>query len=740
MKKVKIFIGSSIEELKDDRREIGNFFRQLNDLYLDNGVYFQLIMCEDYDDAIETDGKQSKYDKEILDSELSVFIFFKKVGQYTEHEFNIAYDSFKAELRPKILTVFKCIDDAGQVLDSVRFFADRLDKELKHYYKTYVNSDSLKLWLIMQIKTMGLDNSLVEFKDGKVLVGSESVASYNDVPAFCGNEGLLEKKKRLADVTRDYLTLKMKYLENSDDIDLFVKYSQTAKEKTQLEAEIDKLEKEIVKQLENIYTVTARGGLSNRQIIGYRLIEAGKYKEALEILNKDEIFSDVKKNEQMYSLGSSLLENARAGLETNVNEIKQRIKILEMTGVDKTTVDEVTELFATASDLCIKYNLDLDIVITYAGFLGEQKRYREAYELLLGAKDAFDKSQSWEIKARFYYKFGQAASFNISKGEALEYSLKALKIVESLCMIEETDEHLSLCADITLALSIAYGVAFEKKLSIEYGKRTVDVLERLYAKDNKKYAAILCDALRQYSIFIPTEQRAAVRKRSYEVLKPFVNDSDTSDRKKSKYAASLRTYVSAVKDTANDELEIERLRGLLQESISIVSVLAEKNPDGYSNELASCYYDYGDFLRDKTDESPEWYYLEAFCHYRKRIKIDERNTVFFYALSAGRVADHYMSLGLDILAYEFYEKQIWGKERLCDPDMGRSQRSRAGWQYDIGTIYLKKLLRMKEAALAFQKSIELYSTLPSLNDDDRMWIRYANEYLDENDLRKYLVE
>lgn len=740
MKKVKIFIGSSIEELKDDRREIGNFFRQLNDLYLDNGIYFQLIMCEDYDDAIETDGKQSKYDKEILDSELSVFIFFKKVGQYTEHEFNLAYNSFKAELRPKILTVFKCVDDAGQVLDSVKFFADKLDKELKHYYKTYVNSDSLKLWLIMQIKTMGLDNSLVEFKGGKVLVGSESIANYSHVPAFSGNDGLCQKKKRLEEITRQYLTLKMEYLENSDDIDLFVKYSQIAKEKTELEKEIDTIEKEIVKQLENIYTVTERGGLSDRQIIGYRLIEAGKYKEALAVLDKDEIFSDVKRNEQMLSLGASLLENARAGLVTNVNEIKQRIKILEMTGVDKTTVDEVTELFKAASDLSIKYSLDLDIVITYAGFLGEQKKFKESYELLLGAKDAFDKSQSWELKAKFYYKFGQASSFNISKDEALEYLLKALKIIESLCMIEETDQHLGLCADITHAIAIAYGVAFEKKLSIEYSRRTIDVLERLYAKDQKKHASMLCDALRQHSIFIPSEQRAEVRKRSYEVIKPFVNDPDISDRNKSKYAASLRAYVAAVKEGATYELEIERLRSLLEESISIVSALAEKNPDGFSNELASCYYDYGDFLRDKTDESPEWYYLEAFCHYKKRLKIDERNTLFFYALSAGRVADYYMSLGLDILAYEFYERQIWGKERLCEPDSGRSQRSKAGWQYDIGTIYLKKLSRMKEAALAFQKSIELYSTLPTMNDDDKMWIGYANDYLDENDLRKYLVE
>ena len=101
MRKIKIFIGSSIDELRDDRIAIGNFFRQLNDLYLDNGLYFQLIMCEDYDDAIEAEGKQSKYDKEIEDSELSVFIFFKKIFILPFYQFHSSdiTDVFASECR-----------------------------------------------------------------------------------------------------------------------------------------------------------------------------------------------------------------------------------------------------------------------------------------------------------------------------------------------------------------------------------------------------------------------------------------------------------------------------------------------------------------------------------------------------------------------------------------------------------------------------------------------------------------
>ena len=52
MKKVKIFLASSIEDLREDRLQVGDFFRQLNEIYLDSGVHFSLIKCEDYDNSL----------------------------------------------------------------------------------------------------------------------------------------------------------------------------------------------------------------------------------------------------------------------------------------------------------------------------------------------------------------------------------------------------------------------------------------------------------------------------------------------------------------------------------------------------------------------------------------------------------------------------------------------------------------------------------------------------------------
>ena len=99
MKKIKIFIASSIDEIKTDRIEIGDFFRQLNEIYIDKGIHFSLIKCEDYDNALVSGGKQLEYDAEIRDSVLSFFLFFKKIGDYTRHEFEVALESYRKTMK-----------------------------------------------------------------------------------------------------------------------------------------------------------------------------------------------------------------------------------------------------------------------------------------------------------------------------------------------------------------------------------------------------------------------------------------------------------------------------------------------------------------------------------------------------------------------------------------------------------------------------------------------------------------
>ena len=189
MKKIKIFLGSSIseEKLQIDRVYIGDFIRQLNDTYIDSGIYFSLVKCEDYDNALATGGKQREYDREIRESELVFFLFFKKVGDYTRHEFDIALDAFREQSKPKIVTYFKYITTPDEVNEEIKAFMAILDGELKHYYNTYNHIDALKLGILMQIKIMKLDTSEIKLQDGEVLLNGQPLVSAENVPILRGD-------------------------------------------------------------------------------------------------------------------------------------------------------------------------------------------------------------------------------------------------------------------------------------------------------------------------------------------------------------------------------------------------------------------------------------------------------------------------------------------------------------------------------------------------------------------------
>ncbi len=735
MRKIKIFIGSSIEELKEDRIAIGNFFRQLNDLYLDNGLYFQLIMCEDYDDAIELEGKQSKYDKEIEDSELSVFIFYKKVGVYTEHEFEIAFDHFKAEHRPKILTVFKCVNDASEIVESVKDFASRLDKEYKHYYKTYTNTDSLKLWLIMQIKSMGLDQSIVEFSGGKVMINGESVASYSAAPAFSEHSELKAKKERLAALKDEYIRLKAEYLENPDDIDVYVKYSQLSKEKTALESEINDAEQKIVEQLQNIYTVTARGGLSERQIIGYRLIDAGKYDEALEILNKDEIFGDIAASERMLDYGQKIVENAMADLQTGVNELKQRIDTLKVKGVTAENEGEIISLYERVCELSGKYGLDLESYLWFADFYYKQGKPKKGYEMLFAAKEMFEKIKDFDLKANYWRMLALVASGCGHREEAYQYRLKTLKIIEGLLMIEETDKRLEIYAKTHHSQYFYYG--YQSEQAKNHALEAKRVFEILYQKNPQKYAKMLAGCESILSIAARGDEKKQYLERCASLLSERIDAGDATDDEKSQYISSLKNYCSCVVDDGGDFSDGSDARGMMDKALEMAKELAAKNPNAYEKLLANVVSAYGRLLFDKAScDLAEPYLVLAYESYKKLYAENETQFIYSHSLAAERLGNFYENRDKE-KSERYYRIAIEGYERCGSDEIECNERSHASAYYDAAILYLRKFSDYESCARCYKKALEIYEALPDQNDKDRMWIGYINDDIKDYGLGKY---
>jgi hypothetical protein len=101
----KIFLASSAE-LKEDRGEFEVFISRKNKDWVAKGVFLELVIWEDFLDAMSQTRLQDEYDKAIRESDLFVMLFWTKVGQYTEEEFETAFGQFKTTNKPFIFTYF----------------------------------------------------------------------------------------------------------------------------------------------------------------------------------------------------------------------------------------------------------------------------------------------------------------------------------------------------------------------------------------------------------------------------------------------------------------------------------------------------------------------------------------------------------------------------------------------------------------------------------------------------------
>ena len=76
-------------------------------MWVDKNVFLELIIWEDFLDALSPTRKQDDYNKAICECDLFVMLFATKVGKYTEEEFETAFQQFKATSKPLIFTYFK---------------------------------------------------------------------------------------------------------------------------------------------------------------------------------------------------------------------------------------------------------------------------------------------------------------------------------------------------------------------------------------------------------------------------------------------------------------------------------------------------------------------------------------------------------------------------------------------------------------------------------------------------------
>src|SRR5580693_2284277 len=161
-----IFLASSAE-LKGDRTEFEIFINRKNNEWIEKGVFLKLVIWEDFLDAMSQTRLQDEYNKAIRECDLFVTLFWTKVGQYTEEEFETAFGQFKSANKPFIFTYFKdaeiSVASANKKdLMSLWAFQEKLSS-LGHFYTVYKNVDELKFKFNHQLDKLA-SNGFIEFQ------------------------------------------------------------------------------------------------------------------------------------------------------------------------------------------------------------------------------------------------------------------------------------------------------------------------------------------------------------------------------------------------------------------------------------------------------------------------------------------------------------------------------------------------------------------------------------------------
>ena len=365
MKKIKIFLGSSITEFEKERNELELFIRNISDRFEDNyNIKIVPLRCENMDNHIRRDGTQNAINEElVLDSDMCFFIFFTRAGEFTQQEFEVAFEKFRKDGRPKIYIYFKNLKDGEKAEDSVREFMNRIDNELSHYHGVFDHIDTIKLRILLNLKLQEMDFVSVEFENGKCVVDGKDELDLSNVSEFANNGLLKQLQQELAEVEEQYMQMKPIYAKGGESDSFCKKYAKVASKRQNLIDTIDELQKNIFNMSLRIGKDEVHGEITLRQKEAYRLFELGDYEGCMSVLDENEIDNDFfafeKQEEQKLKKRASIY----------IKEHKTAIDILMTMTSYKNRFNEIEERYEKIVKVAEKYLIELNEIYNYANFL-----------------------------------------------------------------------------------------------------------------------------------------------------------------------------------------------------------------------------------------------------------------------------------------------------------------------------------------------------------------------------------
>jgi hypothetical protein len=151
--KKRIFLASS-NELAAERDLVERVIQRKNNEVIDKGLFLEVVRWEELLHIFGPDGVQARFNAEILECDAMIVLFHKKVGRFTNVEFDFAYTNFKANRNPRhIIVYFKYTRVAIHLIDKAILDIQMMRQQIQHDGQLYVvfrNNCDLELSLRKQ--------------------------------------------------------------------------------------------------------------------------------------------------------------------------------------------------------------------------------------------------------------------------------------------------------------------------------------------------------------------------------------------------------------------------------------------------------------------------------------------------------------------------------------------------------------------------------------------------------------
>ena len=674
MKNIKIFLVPSSDAVMGDMTEARDFFRQLNEMYFDSGINFSILNANEM--------TKNELKEHVADSDLSFFLFFEDVSAVMRSCFDIFFESFKKTDKPKIVTYFKYTESPNDMTDAVREFSQMLGNELRHYYNNYNSIDTLKLGILMQIKVMRLDASQITISDdGMICLNGQPVADTSKIPMFEFNDRLNELKSRYDELTKEWGRLRTLRMDDPNNEELYFEFSRVATERDDTKKALREFEDLLLKTSEEL--AAKKGEMSPRQAEAYRLLEMGDKNGVLELLPRDELLEDIRRNRRF-------AKNATAPIETNIEEIATRIAALKMGELNGDTVAEIMMFYEEIYDICDPRNVGWSKLYDYALFLHDQRCYAKAIEVAEKLNWYYSapgrKVDEYDL-GRLYNLLGVLYDLQNRFEEAEEYYLAAIEIMKRL-VEKNADAYESGLAMSCYNTGLFYHKHGQSEKAEKYYLAAIEIRKRLVEKNADAYEPALAASYNNAGALYHKQNQP--EKAEKYILAAIEIEERLVEKNADAYEPDLAGSYYNAGIFYSDHGQPEKAEKYYLAAIEIRERLAKKNADAYEPDLAGSYNNAGVFYKKQgQSEKAEKYYLDAI---EIRERLAKKNADAYepdLAKSYNNAGNLYSNHGQPDKAEKYYLAAMEIRERLV-------KKNADAYEPVLATLYYNYYLLKKD--------------------------------------------